>query len=116
MYPVEVAGLVGFSQGGIVGIAATLERPGLYGRVAGLHSYLPASHDPRENTFKGIAGTPLFLAAGAVDEIVPAERVEATTAALRAVDLDVTAERVPGGHRVSRVEREAPVDWLDGRP
>lgn len=114
-YPVDVAGVVGFSQGGIVGMAATLERPDLYDWVAGLHSYLPASHDPRERRFEGVAGTPAFLAAGEGDEVIPPGRVEAAAGALRAADVDVTAERFPGGHGVSPAEQEALVGWLDER-
>jgi phospholipase/carboxylesterase len=114
-YPVEVAGIVGFSQGGIVGLAATLERPGLYDRVAALHAYLPASHDPGERSFEGVAGTPAFLAAGEADEVIPASRTAAAADTLREAGLGVTFERFAGGHGISRAEHDALVAWLDDR-
>jgi phospholipase/carboxylesterase len=114
-YPVEVAGLLGFSQGGITSLAALLERPDLYGWAAALHAYLPASHDPRERDFGGVAGRGAFLAAGEADTVIPASRTEDAAAALRAADLDVTFGRYPGGHGVSPDERADLAGWIGER-
>jgi len=97
-FPVTDVGLLGFSQGGIVSVCLLLERPDLYAWAVALHSYLPASHDPA--AFEGVAGKPVFLGAGAADQVIPASRVEDAAERLEAGGLDVAFDSYPAGHGI----------------
>ena len=81
-------GLLGFSQGAITSLSLLLESPADYRWVVALHGYLPASH--RDLDPEGIAGKPVFIAAGSADQIIPDARTEA--AAERFEELGATVE------------------------
>jgi len=81
-------GLLGFSQGAITSLSLLLESPADYRWVVALHGYLPASH--RDLDPEGIAGKPVFIAAGSADQIIPEARTEA--AAERFEELGATVE------------------------
>ncbi|MFB6106012.1 MAG: alpha/beta hydrolase [Halobacteriaceae archaeon] len=114
-------GLFGFSQGAILGASAVVERPARYAWLAGLHGYLPASHDPTDPAddvtldVAGAASVPVFLGAGADDEVIPAARTERAAAALSDAGLDVTFERFPGGHGIGPDELAAVTAWVRDR-
>ena len=98
----DALGLLGFSQGGISALATLLERPDRFAWVAALHCYLPASHE--DHGPEALARTPVFVAAGATDEIIPAGRAAAAADRLRAVGADVTYDAYETGHSVGRRE------------
>jgi len=112
-FPVTDVGLLGFSQGGVVSMAALLERPDLYAWTVALHSYLPASHDPE--AFEGVAGKPVFLGAGAADQVIPAARVADAAERLERGGLDVTAETYGAGHGIHPEELAAVGEWVTAR-
>ncbi|MFB6126969.1 MAG: alpha/beta hydrolase [Halolamina sp.] len=105
-------GLLGFSQGGIAALATLLERPERFAWVAALHCYLPASHADRAP--EGVAGTPVFVAAGTADEIIPAGRAETAAERLRAVGADVTFDAYETGHGIGRRELSDLVAFVEG--
>lgn len=98
----ERIGLLGFSQGAISALGLLIEAPTRWAWVAAHHGYLAATHADRDPD--GIAGTPVFVAAGDVDRIIPASRGAAAADRLRALDADVSFDRYPTGHGIGREE------------
>jgi len=105
-------GLLGFSQGAITSLATLLERPGRIAWVAAHHGYLPESH--ADAAPDGIAGKPVFVAAGEADEVIPAARAEAAADRLREVGAAVTFETFPAGHGIGGDELAAVSAFLHG--
>ncbi len=103
-------GLLGFSQGSIMSLALLLESPDRFAWVAALHGYLADSHadlDP-----DGLAGTPVFVAAGRADQIIPYTRAEAAADRLRSIGADVTVGVYDVGHGVGPNELGDLVDFV----
>ncbi len=106
-------GLLGFSQGSIMSQALLLESPERFSWVAALHGYLADSHadlDP-----DGLAGTPVFVAAGRADQIIPHTRTEAAADRLRSIGADVTVGVYDAGHGVGPNELGDLVDFVTAR-
>lgn len=105
-------GLLGFSQGSIMSLAALCERPAQYEWVVALNGYLAASHeDSRDNT----SGKPVFIGAGEADEIIPVERAQRAAELLDDAGADVTFETYPVGHGTHPEEIRAVAEWLGER-
>ena len=105
--------LLGFSQGSITSLALLLDDPDRYAWVAALHGYLPDSHAERDP--EGIEGKPVFVAAGAADQIIPASRAEAAAERLRELGADVEFGVYDAGHGVGRDELADLVDFVERR-
>jgi phospholipase/carboxylesterase len=106
-------GLLGFSQGAILGMGSLLDRPDLYRWVAALHGYLPARYD--EGAYADAAGRRAFVTGGAADEVIPVERSERAAQRLRDLGLDVTARTFPTGHGIGPDELDAATGWVTDR-
>ncbi|GAB7093169.1 alpha/beta fold hydrolase [Halolamina litorea] len=98
-------GLLGFSQGAITSFSTVLEQPERFAWVAGHHGYLAESH--ADAAPDGIEGKPIFVGAGAADQIIPASRSEAAAEGLRSAGADVTFETFEGGHGIGQEELAA---------
>ncbi|KAA2284615.1 alpha/beta hydrolase [Arenimonas fontis] len=107
--------LAGFSQGGAVALAAGLRREaGLAGIVA-LSTYLPlAASTAAESTPAGRA-TPVFMAHGLHDPVVPYALGERSRDVLRHLGLSVDWHRYPMPHSVCAEEVRDLGDWLQAR-
>ena len=107
--------LAGFSQGGAVTLAAGLRREQpLLGLVA-LSAYLPlAAETPLEATPGGLA-TPVFMAHGTQDPVVPWAAGQKSADALKAWGMDVALRRYPMPHSVCAEEIRDLGDWLTVR-
>ena len=106
-------GLLGFSQGGITSLSLLLEAPDAYDWVAALHCYLPDSHadfDP-----DGIEDTPVFVAAGSHDQIIPPGRTEAAATRLSELGAPVTSRTYETGHGIGPDEHSDLLEWIDGQ-
>jgi predicted esterase len=57
-------------------------------------------------------GTPVYLAAGRSDTLVPPENTERLAELLREAGAEVTLDWQPGGHGIGRTEVEAARAWL----
>lgn len=101
----ERLGLLGFSQGAITSLSLVLEQPAQFAWVAAHHGYLAESHEDRAPD--GIEGKPVFVGAGAADQIIPANRCEAAAEGMREVGAEVTFEVFQGGHGISPDELDA---------
>ncbi|WP_435115172.1 alpha/beta hydrolase [Halolamina sp. C58] len=104
-------GLLGFSQGAITSLSTVLERPDTFAWVAAHHGYLAESHADRSPD--GIEGKPVFVAAGAADQIIPASRSEAAAEGMREAGADVTFGTFEGGHGIGPDELDAVQEFVD---
>jgi len=107
--------LAGFSQGGAVTLAAGLRREQALLGLAVLSAYLPlAAETPAEATPKGLA-TPLFMAHGTQDPVVPLAAGQRSADALRALGMDANLRRYPMPHSVCAEEIRDLGDWMTAR-
>ena len=109
----DALSLLGFSQGAIMTLALLLEDPGRYRWAAAHHGYLADSHADLEPD--GIAGKPVFVAAGSADQIIPASRSEAAADRLRELGADVTFGSYDTGHGIGRDELADLVSFVERR-
>ncbi|GIX38094.1 MAG: carboxylesterase [Silanimonas sp.] len=107
--------LAGFSQGGAITLATGLRREqALLGLVA-LSTYLPlATETPAEATPQGLA-TPLFMAHGTQDPVVPLAAGQKSVEALKALGMEATLRRYPMPHSVCAEEIRDLGDWMEAR-
>ncbi|WP_418282156.1 alpha/beta hydrolase [Halorubrum sp. DTA98] len=106
-------GLLGFSQGAISSLALLVETPARYAWVVALHGYLADSHADRSS--EGIAGKPVFVAAGSGDRVIPESRARAAAKRLESVGADVTYEAYPTGHGIGPAELADVVAFVESR-
>jgi len=109
----ERLGLLGFSQGAITSMSLLLESPDDFEWVVALHGYLPDSHcglDP-----EGIADKPVFIAAGSVDQIIPAARTEAAAERFEQLGAAVEYNVYETAHGVSGEELTDLVAFVEAR-
>lgn len=107
--------LAGFSQGGAVALAAGLRRrEPLCGLIA-LSTYLPLSMETAaEATPQGLA-TPLFMAHGSDDAVVPLAAARRSVEQLAALGMAATLRRYPMPHTVCAEEITDLADWMEAR-
>jgi len=106
--PLERVAIVGFSQGGCLGLEYAFRNPGRYGFVAGLSSALigPAG-TPRPET--DLQQTPVLVACAEGDPHIPLPFVEESVRTLSASNADVTRQIFPGyDHTIFPEE----IEWL----
>lgn len=107
--------LAGFSQGGAITLAVGLRREQPLLGLAVLSAYLPlAAETPVEATPQGLA-TPLFMAHGTQDPVVPIVAGQRSADTLRALGMDVSLRRYPMPHSVCADEVRDLGDWMTRR-
>ena len=99
---------VGFSNGANIAASLLLLHPGLLAGAVLLRAMTPFEPE----TTPDLAGTPIYLAAGRSDPIVPAENTERLASLLREAAAEVTLDWQPGGHGIGSEEIRATRDWL----
>ncbi|WP_276270781.1 alpha/beta hydrolase [Haloarcula litorea] len=110
--PPERTVLLGFSQGASLAGEYVVGRPARYGGLAMLAGGLLGPDPAAVERDGALDGTPAFVACGAADPRVDAERIRATATALRRLDADVTERVFEGlGHAIND-EEIAAVDRL----
>jgi predicted esterase len=103
--------LLGFSQGACLALEFSARNPTLYGGVVGLSGGLigtadvPGAEMPNDKEFEysgSLEGTPVFLGCSDRDAHIPLERVQKSTAVLRALGGQTTERIYPGmGHIIN---------------
>jgi phospholipase/carboxylesterase len=111
VYGVGDLGILGFSQGSILGMGSLLDSPERYAYVVGLHGYLPARYESGYD----VSGKPVFLAGGEQDQIIPEHRTADAAERLRAFGADVTYNTYPTGHGIATEEGRDATEWLAER-
>lgn len=99
--------VVGFSQGGIIGLEAFLNRPDLFVGCAVATGRLLEGAEDRYAPAQAHRGKPLYWCHGKNDQIMPISMVEGSHARIRQYGVDLRAITHEGGHEVpSRIADE----------
>jgi len=107
-------GLLGFSQGAALALAATIGKSDRISWTVALNGYLPKRYASADR-LAAVDSTPVFLAAGRMDLVIPQERVKRAAARLRDAGLDVAYNTYPTGHGATDPEIEEVSDWIRSR-
>jgi len=113
--PSERIVLAGFSQGGAIALAAGVRREAPLAALVGLSTYLPmGSTTAAEATPQGLR-TPVFMAHGSHDPVVPEGFGARSRDQLRALGVAVDWHSYPMPHSVCAEEVRDLADWLSAR-
>ncbi len=107
--------LAGFSQGGAVALHTGLRYPERLAGIIGLSCYLPLESVFDDEALPVNADTPLFLAHGSLDPVVPAEFGEHSREFLAARSYDIQWHSYPMPHAVCPEEVSDLRAWLAAR-
>jgi phospholipase/carboxylesterase len=99
---------VGFSNGANIAASLLLLHPGLLAGAILLRPMVPFEPENPPD----LSETPVYLAAGRSDAIVPAENTEQLTELLREAGAEVQLDWQPRGHELGDAEVEAARRWL----
>src|ERR671921_944564 len=99
---------VGFSNGANIAASLLLLHPGLLAGAVLLRAMTPFELE----TLPDLSGTPVYLAAGRSDQMIPPENTERLAELLREAGAEVTLNWQPGGHNLGRAEIETARYWF----
>lgn len=100
---------VGYSNGANIASSMLLLRPGTLTGAALLRPMIPLEPDSPPD----LTGTPVYLGAGRMDPIVPADNVTRLAELLGSYGADVTLTWQPTGHGLTREDVQSAREWLD---
>jgi phospholipase/carboxylesterase len=116
--PLARIALAGFSQGACLALEFAARTPARYGAVLGFSGGLigpPAQPRPAAPAGASLAGTPVFLGCGDLDNHIPVASVEASAAVLRGLGGAVDLRLYPNmGHTINEDELDAARTLLAG--
>ena len=107
--------LAGFSQGGAMALHVGLRHAARLGGLLALSAYLPLAHAVAAEASPAGRGTPVFLAHGTQDPLIPVARARMARNALAALGCPVDYREYPIGHTVSDAEIRDLAAWLARR-
>src|SRR5262245_42279633 len=94
--------LLGFSQGGCLALEYAARHAHRYAAVIGLSAGLIGPENTTRDYAGSLAGTPVFLGCGDMDDHIPLERVKESTRVLRSLGGDVKERIYRGmGHDIN---------------
>lgn len=105
-------GLLGYSQGAMLCLAALIERPSAYRWAGALHGYLPESHSAPALVGR-TDDVPVLVSYGRDDEAIPPWRSRRAAATLTAGGADVTESGYDCGHEPPDAEFTEVSSWVD---
>ncbi|MFT5450101.1 MAG: phospholipase/carboxylesterase [Gammaproteobacteria bacterium] len=105
--------IAGFSQGGAIALHAGLRYPQRLAGIMALSTYLPIREGTREQASKSNLETPILLAHGAQDPVVPLGASEDSRVFLRSLGYRVQSNTYPMEHSVSAEELRDISCWLE---
>ncbi|HET7549407.1 MAG TPA: alpha/beta fold hydrolase [Usitatibacter sp.] len=104
--------LAGFSQGGAIALQAGLRHANRLGGIAALSTYLALEESLDAEASAANRATPIFMAHGSDDPIVPLALAEASAAALKRRGYEIEWHTWPMAHAVCAEEIRALSDFL----
>jgi phospholipase/carboxylesterase len=113
--PPERIILAGFSQGGAIALAAGVRREAALGGIVALSTYLPMAATTAPEATRAGLSTPVFMAHGKLDPVVPEALGERSRDALLALGMAIDWRSYPMPHSVSAAEIHDLGDWLQQR-
>jgi len=110
--PPERILVAGFSQGGAIALHAGLRYPRRLAGILGISCYLPLPTEIAEGLSRANAATPLFMAHGTQDPMIPVAAGEQTRDYLKGLGYDIEWHTYPIPHSVCLEEIEDIGRWL----
>ncbi len=110
--PAERIVLAGFSQGGAIALHTGLRHPERLAGIMGLSTYLPLADTVEAERSDANAGTPILIAHGSMDPVVPMQMGERSRDQLQAMGYTVEWHDYPMVHQVCMEEIAAISAWL----
>jgi len=107
--------LAGFSQGGAITLATGLRREQPLAGLIALSTYLPLAANSIAESTVAARTTPVFMAHGNVDPVVPEMLGRSSRDALIALGMRVEWHSYPMAHQVCPPEVQALTAWLGAR-
>jgi phospholipase/carboxylesterase len=107
--------LAGFSQGGAIALAGGVRHAAALGGIVALSTYLPLEAATSAERSAANAKTPIFMAHGNFDPVVPARLGELSRDALTALGYDIEWRSYPMAHQVCAEEIADLRAWLGAR-
>ncbi len=107
--------LAGFSQGGAIALTGGTRHASRLAGLIALSTYLPLAEKTAAERSAANAGTPIFMAHGSLDPIVPQALGLASRDALRALGYGVDWHEYPMAHQVCAEEIDALRAWIGAR-
>jgi len=107
--------LAGFSQGGAIALHLGLRYAHALGGILALSTYLPLADHLADEAAPVQQATPIFIAHGTRDPLVPEQLGNHAADTLRAAGYAVTYETYPMEHAVSAAEIADIAAWLKAR-
>jgi phospholipase/carboxylesterase len=101
----------GFSNGANIAASLLLTYPRLLAGAILLRAMVPFEPERTPD----LSGTPVYLAAGRSDQMVPPENTEQLARLLREAGANVTLDWQPGGHGIGPEEIQAARNWFADR-
>jgi phospholipase/carboxylesterase len=110
--PAERIILAGFSQGCAMTLQTGLRYPEKLAGLICLSGYLPLHTTVSEERSPANQATPIFMAHGEIDPVVPFQRAEQSREILKGLGYNIEWQQYPMQHSVCLEEIEAIGDWL----
>jgi phospholipase/carboxylesterase len=104
--------LAGFSQGGAIALQTGLRHPERVAGVMALSTYLPIAHTFAAEASAANLDTPVFMAHGSYDPVIPLARAEQSRALLQSLGYAVEWREYPMPHSVCPEEVGDIGAWL----
>jgi len=105
--------LAGFSQGGAIALHTGLRFDKPLAGIMGLSTYLPLAHTLKNERDEANNNTPIFLAHGGYDQIIPFQLASETQAALSSLGYKSGLNKYEMEHSVCIEEVEAISEWIN---
>jgi predicted esterase len=99
---------VGFSNGANIAASLLLLTPGVLSAAILFRATVPIVPDP----LPSLTGIRILMSNGLADPLIPMAQAEALEDLFRRCGADVTLERQPGGHKLTRRDVELAARWL----
>jgi len=104
--------LAGFSQGAVMALQVGLRHPDKLAGIMALSGYLPLAHKVKQEAHAANQTTPIFMAHGSHDNIVPVNLAHTSLQLLRKYNYSVTWHEYPMSHAVCDQELADISCWL----
>lgn len=106
--------LAGFSQGGAIALHTALRHPSRLAGILALSTYLPLAATVRDEAHPANSNTPIFMAHGEDDGVIPISAGLTSRDALASLGHDVAWHRYRMAHSVCQNETDDISVWISG--
>lgn len=107
--------IAGFSQGGIMALAALLTAPELIAGAVCMSGRLLPEILPHRASRELLAGKPVFIMHGTADNRLGIDYARSARTTLQELSLDLTYRELPMGHEITRDSLAQVTSWLSAR-